>query len=90
MSNTETTTTNFQHRDDIRSLCALALQPGSVEANGYWAQIKRIARTLVKNNVTDEAIRDALDIDADEIEVADDVIYAAANFRMAQMIKEVK
>jgi len=87
MNTTSTTTNHFNDRDDIRSLCALALQPGSVEANGYWAQVKRIASALVKDNVTDAAIREALDRNADETEIADDVIYAATNFRMARGVK---
>jgi hypothetical protein len=87
MATENNTTNDFNDRDDIRSLCALALQPGSVEANGYWAQVKRIAFALVKDNVTDEAIREALDLNADETEIANDVIYAATNFRMARGVK---
>jgi len=72
------TNTNFQHPDDIRSLCALALQEPAVEANGYWAQIKRIARTLVKHNVTDEQIREAIG----DTDIVDGVIYSCSNFWM--------
>lgn len=82
MNNT-TNNTNFQHPDDIRSLCALALQEPAVEANGYWAQIKRIARTLVKHNVTDDAIRDAIG----NTEHIDLVLHSCSNFRMALMMK---
>ena len=77
------TNTNFQHPDDIRDLCALALQDAAVEANGYWAQIKRIARTLVKHNVTDEAIREAIG----DTDIVDGVIYSCSNFRIARTMK---
>jgi len=80
------TNTTFQHPDDIRDLCALALQDAAVEANGYWAQIKRIARTLVKHNVTDEAIRDAIG----DTDIVDGVIYSCSNFRMVVVPKGAK
>jgi hypothetical protein len=77
-----TTTTNLQHPDDIRSLCALALQEPAVEANGYWGQIKRIARTLVKHNITDESIREAIG-DTEHIDL---ILHSCGNFRIAQIM----